>query len=105
MSNGYRGSEGIASGIDESWQYEEKKHNALTNGQVILLSTDGLWEARNSQDKMFGKQAIYSIIRQNSDAGALNLQDAILAELEQFQNGVEPADDITLVIIKIIDEI
>ncbi len=93
--------EGIALGIDDSWQYVEKKRTALTAGQIILLSTDGIWEARNSQDKMFGKQAIYSIIRQNSHAGAAKIQDVILAELKQFQHGVEPADDITLIIIKI----
>jgi sigma-B regulation protein RsbU (phosphoserine phosphatase) len=93
--------EGIALGIDDSWQYVDKKRTALTAGQIILLSTDGIWEARNSQDKMFGKQAIYSIIRQYSHTGAAKIQDAILTELKQFQDGVEPADDITLVIIKI----
>ena len=93
--------EGIALGIDDSWQYVDKNRTALTAGQIILLSTDGIWEARNSQDKMFGKQAIYSIIRQYSHAGATKIQDAILTELKQFQDGVEPADDITLVIIKI----
>jgi sigma-B regulation protein RsbU (phosphoserine phosphatase) len=97
--------EGIALGIDDSWQYVEKKRTALTAGQIILLSTDGVWEARNSQDKMFGKQAIYSIIRQNSHAGAAKIQDAILAGLKQFQHGVEPDDDITLIIIKINDGI
>jgi len=95
--------EGIALGIDDGWQYVDKKRTALTAGQIILLSTDGIWEARNSQDKMFGKQAIYSIIRQYAHAGAAKIQDAILAELKQFQHGVEPADDITLVIIKIND--
>jgi len=95
--------EGIALGIDDSWQYVDKKRAALTAGQIILLSTDGIWEARNSQDKMFGKQAIYNIIRQYSHAGAAKIQDAILTELKQFQHGVEPADDITLVIIKIND--
>ena len=46
---------------------------------------------------------MYSIIRQNSHAGAAKIQNVILAELKQFQHGVEPADDITLVIIKIND--
>jgi len=92
---------GIALGIDSSWQYEEEKHAALAAGQIIVLSTDGISEARNPQDEMFGKQALHSIIRRNSHAGAAEIQDAILAELKQFQQGVEPADDITLVIIKI----
>jgi serine phosphatase RsbU (regulator of sigma subunit) len=41
------------------------------------------------------------IIRQNSNLGAAEIQDAILAGLRQFQQGVETADDITLVIIKV----
>ncbi|MGD9043053.1 MAG: PP2C family protein-serine/threonine phosphatase [Desulfobacterales bacterium] len=93
--------EGIALGIDDSWQYVEGKRSMLTAGQIIVLSTDGIWEARNSQDEMFGKEAIYNIIRQNPHAGAAKVQDAVLTELKQFQQGVEPADDITLVIIKI----
>ena len=92
---------GIALGIDERWQYIEENRADLTAGQIILLTTDGIWEARNPQGKMFGRQAIYQIIRQNSHAGAANIQNAIFAGLNRFQQGVEPADDITLVIIKI----
>jgi serine phosphatase RsbU (regulator of sigma subunit) len=54
---------------------------------------------------MFGRQAIYHIIRQNSHLSAAKIQDAILNALNHFQQGVAPADDVTLVIIKIIDGI
>ena len=54
---------------------------------------------------MFGKQAIYEIIRKHSEDTAAEIQDAILAELNRFQQGVEAADDITLVIIKINDDV
>ena len=92
---------GIALGIEESWQYAGENRADLTAGQIILLSTDGIWEARNSRDEMFGKQAIFEIIRKHSDHAAAEIQDAILAELRRFQQNVEPADDITLIIIKI----
>jgi sigma-B regulation protein RsbU (phosphoserine phosphatase) len=95
---------GIALGIDESWRYMEEKRTGLAAGQIILLSTDGIWEARNPQDKMFGRQAIYSIIRRNSRAGAAKIQGAILTDLNRYQQGVAPTDDITLVIIKIGDD-
>ncbi len=95
------GGRGIPLGIDSSWQYTEEEYAALAAGQIIVLSTDGIWEARNPQDEMFGKQALYRIVRQNSRAGAAAIQDAVLAELRQFQQELEPADDITLVIIKI----
>jgi sigma-B regulation protein RsbU (phosphoserine phosphatase) len=94
---------GLALGVDSGWQYKEESHAALAAGQIILLSTDGIWEARNPQDEMFGKQSLHRIVRQNSQAGAAEIQDAILAELKKFQQNVEPVDDITLVIIKIKD--
>ncbi len=96
---------GIALGIDDSWQYADKRRADLAAGQIILLSTDGIWEARNPKDEMFGRQAIYHIIRQNSHLPAAKIQDAILNALHRFQQGVAPADDVTLVIIKIIDGI
>jgi sigma-B regulation protein RsbU (phosphoserine phosphatase) len=95
------GGRGIPLGIDSSWQYTEEEHAELAAGQIIVLSTDGIWEARNVRDEMFGKQALHRIVRQNCRAGAAAIQDAVLAELRQFQQELEPADDITLVIIKI----
>ena len=96
---------GIALGIDDSWRYTEEKRSGLAAGQIILLSTDGIWEARNPQDKMFGRQAIYNIIRRNSQAEAAKIQNVILTDLDRYQQGVEPSDDITLVIIKISDDL
>jgi len=95
---------GIPLGIDGTWEYTEAEHTALAAGQIIVLSTDGIWEARNPQDEMFGKQSLHRIIRRNARAGAAEIQDAILAELRQFQQQAATEDDITLVVIKIKDE-
>ena len=95
---------GIALGIDDRWQYAEEERADLASGQIILLSTDGIWEASNQKGEMFGRQAIHNIIRQNSHRSAAKIQDAILNTLHRFQQGVAPADDITLVIVKIKDE-
>jgi sigma-B regulation protein RsbU (phosphoserine phosphatase) len=93
--------QGIALGIDDRWRYVEENRGGLATGQIILLSTDGIWEARNPQGQMFGRQAIYDIIGQNSHRPAARILEAVLADLNRFQQGVEPADDITLVIVKI----
>ncbi|MGD8961552.1 MAG: PP2C family protein-serine/threonine phosphatase [Desulfobacterales bacterium] len=93
--------EGIALGVDGRWQYAESQHDDLDDGQIILLSTDGIWEARNPQDQMFGRQAVSDIIRQYAQTSAAKIQDAILTELDRFQQGIAAADDITLVVIKI----
>jgi sigma-B regulation protein RsbU (phosphoserine phosphatase) len=99
------GGEGIALGIDENWQYREYEKAGLTGGQVIILSTDGLWEAQNQQGDMFGKDAIYDIIRRNSAAGARELLDTLIDAVTRFQKGRQRTDDITLVIVKVNDSL
>ena len=93
--------EGIALGVDGNWQYAESRRDDLSAGQIILLSTDGIWEARNRQDQMFGRQAVSNIIRQRAHSSAAKIQDAILTELNRFQQEITPDDDTTLVVVKI----
>ena len=38
---------GMALGADDNWQYGENEKQNLANGQIIVLGTDGIWEARN----------------------------------------------------------
>jgi sigma-B regulation protein RsbU (phosphoserine phosphatase) len=72
----------------------------LTNGQIIAIGTDGIWEAVNSQGEMFGKERFRSIIRKNARAGSSDILNAVYNELSQFTRGQKSEDDITLVIIK-----
>jgi sigma-B regulation protein RsbU (phosphoserine phosphatase) len=95
------GGDGIALGIDQDWQYQTYEKDGLDSGQIILLSTDGLWEAQNSDGDMFGKEAIYEIIRRNPKAGAGELLDALLYAVTRFQKKQQPTDDITLMIVKV----
>jgi sigma-B regulation protein RsbU (phosphoserine phosphatase) len=92
---------GIALGVDDGWQYTAYEKSGLKKGQIILLSTDGIWETRNPAGNMFGKDPIHKIIRQMSGATAGDIVAAIIAELEDFRQYAQPADDITLVVIKI----
>lgn len=95
------GGEGLALGINDAWRYQEYEKRSLAEGQIILLSTDGLWEAQNPQGEMFGKESIYEIIRQNASANAQQLLDTIIEQLARFQKNAQTTDDITLVIIKL----
>ena len=76
---------------------------ALHKGQIIFLSTDGIWESCNPKREMFGKQPIYDLIRKNSSLSANKILKAILESLKHFQQGAKIEDDITLVVIKIKD--
>lgn len=91
---------GLTLGVDQEYQYVEHIKHGSRMGQIILLGTDGLWEAANTKGKMFGKKPIYNTIRRNHGATAQEIMNAILAEVKQFQEECEQEDDITLVVIK-----
>ena len=93
--------QGIALGVEESWVYTENKKVDLSKGQIIVLATDGVWEAQNVAGEMFGKDRIYELIRANSDLSAKGILNILLDMLHRFTRGKKFEDDVTLVVIKI----
>ena len=95
-----RGS-GMALGVDETWKYQEENRRDLANGQVILIGTDGIWESRNPEGRMFGKAALLDLIRKNAALSAEEILRVVIDAVKNFQQDVEPEDDLTLVVAKI----
>lgn len=93
---------GIALGIDDEWQYEDYERSDLAEGQILVLASDGVWETRNPQGEMFGKHRIREIIRSQSQASAAEILSGALRELAEFQQHHKTADDVTLVVIKLV---
>jgi sigma-B regulation protein RsbU (phosphoserine phosphatase) len=50
---------------------------------------------------MFGKDALCDIIRRNPYLPASDIVEAVITALNEFQSGLEPEDDVTLVVVKI----
>ena len=96
--------EGMALGVDENHEYVEYTKHGLAPGQIIVLGTDGIWEAHNSRGEMYGKDHLFRIIRQYSDVDAKGLLTACLYNLEKFRDGLAPEDDVTLIVIKITED-
>jgi sigma-B regulation protein RsbU (phosphoserine phosphatase) len=96
---------GLALGLDENYPYQENEWKGLATGQIIYIGTDGIWEAINSEGKLFGKTPIKEIIRQNAAASADQILNAILTALNRFRQGLELEDDATLVVLKITDDV
>ena len=92
---------GMALGVDESYRFEENELTNLVPGELIVIGTDGIWETRSPDDKMFGKHRIRDIVRQNASATADEILEKILLALGHFRGNGEPEDDVTLVIVKI----
>jgi len=93
--------EGIPLGVEESWVYTENKKTDLSEGQIIVLTTDGFWEAQNAAGEMFGKDRIYDLIRANAALSAKGILNILMDMLHRFTRGKNFEDDVTLMVIKI----
>ena len=94
------GAGNLALGVFEDAQFKEAQQK-IAQGQIIIIATDGIWEARNPRGKMFGRHRIQRIVRRNASKTASDIQNALLNALKRFQKTVKLEDDLTLVVIKI----
>lgn len=94
------GGRGIPLGVLESHHYSEYSRQPLSPGDVLLIGSDGMWEARDSAGAMFGKDHVREIIRANANAQAEAIITALLAALDAFLGGIPADDDVTLMVIK-----
>ena len=93
---------GMALGVEKDSAYEKKRHTKFSRGSIIVLGTDGIWETRNVSGQMFGRTALYDVIRQHSAASADDIMEAIFEKIKKFSKAGKPEDGVTLVIIKIL---
>ncbi|UJX42921.1 SpoIIE family protein phosphatase [Desulfovibrio sp. JY] len=91
---------GIPLGAMAEWRYEESRRPWLAPGQVLVLFTDGIHEARNGEDAMYGKERMEQIVRREAHRPASVIVNALVADLKEFKAGEHLEDDVTLVVIK-----
>jgi sigma-B regulation protein RsbU (phosphoserine phosphatase) len=94
------GGSGMPLGLDGTYIYEEQKGTMLSRGRVILLGTDGIWEAPDLKGSRFGKEAVYEAVRLHHQKSANEILDRILSAQIAFQGSAKREDDATLVILK-----
>jgi len=93
------GGRGLAIGVNGDYQYKDYT-TSVQSGQIVILSTDGVWEAQNHQGEMFGKQRFKDVIRKNAGHGAGDICKAVFDAVARFRGETPQADDVTLVVMK-----
>jgi serine phosphatase RsbU (regulator of sigma subunit) len=94
------GQGGLPLGVFGDAHYEEY-HRELAAGQVLVIGTDGIWEARNREGRMFGKLLLQQVIRDNVVRPAAEIVEKVLEALKQFLFPLDIQDDATLVVVKV----
>ncbi len=93
-------STGLPLGMMPGWSYDVGNAGSLEPGDVLLLTTDGVWEAANSNAERFGKDRLRAALSEAADGSAQQIVDTILKSVEGYTAGVPHPDDITLVVLK-----
>lgn len=68
---------------------------------LLILYSDGITEAHNKYDEMFGEERLSTIVRSLTDKSAEQAQQTLMLALKSFVGDSEQHDDITLLILKI----
>lgn len=91
---------GVALGIFSEAAYKEKPY-PLHGGDVLVLYTDGVTEARNEKDEEFGLARLEQLAQEHRALSARRIYEAIEREVTQFQNH-QRQDDFTLIVLKVL---
>ena len=91
---------GLPLGIMDDAEYEESSID-LEAGDLVILYSDGVIEATNKTEDMYQAERLLEVVQQaGSDLSAQGMVDWILKDVTGFAGNVEPADDITIVVVR-----
>jgi sigma-B regulation protein RsbU (phosphoserine phosphatase) len=94
------GGAGLALGVDADYRFTTESRDDLQNGDIILVGTDGIWEACDEKGAMFGKKNLKAIVRRHRHEPAQDILDAVFAAVQAHVGGARAEDDMTLVAVK-----
>lgn len=72
-------------------------HASLGPGDFLVICSDGVSEANNLADEMFGEDRLRDLLRGCAGVSAAQLAEAVRAAVRSFTGGAPQADDITMV--------
>ncbi|HUG43182.1 MAG TPA: GAF domain-containing SpoIIE family protein phosphatase [Acidobacteriota bacterium] len=87
-------------GILKDADFQEEVH-PLKPGQRILLYTDGVTEAQDPDEEMYGEERLAELLKLTSAASAETLAQAVLEDVGLFCRNARQHDDLTLVAVAI----
>lgn len=91
---------GLALGAVPDYAYATSSSNGLTPGHILVMATDGAWEARNGRGEMFGKTRFMDVVRRHATGTAKDIVGALHEAVREFQGGKPAEDDVTVVVVK-----
>ncbi len=90
---------GMIAGVMPSFPFEEETIT-FQKGELLILFSDGITEAMNSDEEEFSEKRLEEVIMNNRNEPSEKLIEVILKEVANFTGNSPQMDDMTLVVIK-----
>lgn len=90
----------IPLGIDADWAFTTSAGTELAAGDIVVMGTDGIWEAASDSGERFGKERLQEYIASYAHAGAAELCAGLEESLARFRGRQVQHDDVTVVVVK-----
>lgn len=89
---------GIPLGMMESskWRQEQVE---VSPGTLLVLYTDGVTEAQNGDQELFGESRLLEIVGMHGSQTAAEMQQTLVQAIQRFAGDAPQADDITLMLL------
>jgi serine phosphatase RsbU (regulator of sigma subunit) len=78
----------------------EERQVDVAPGDLLVFYTDGITEAWNTTDEMFGQERLQASLLANSGVSAKEVCQAVLTAVKDFTGDIPASDDITLLVVK-----
>jgi sigma-B regulation protein RsbU (phosphoserine phosphatase) len=87
-------------GILASADYQGTR-GQLSPGDKIVFYTDGIVEAMNKKEEMYGFERLLDVVQASHAMDADSLLTEIINRVDAFAAGVEQHDDITVIVLSV----
>ena len=95
----YKDKHGFVLGGMEDMPYKEYEIT-LEKGSTLFVYTDGVAEATNIDNQLFGTERMLQALNQNPDAGPKELITNVQKSIDEFVEGEPQFDDITMLALR-----
>jgi PAS domain S-box-containing protein len=93
---------GLPLGIRSDTVYTSAPSISLSRGDIIILLTDGLEEAVAPDDRVFGIERVFQIVREHREKPAAQIVEALCEAVRLFHGTMPQTDDVTVIITKVL---
>jgi sigma-B regulation protein RsbU (phosphoserine phosphatase) len=96
--------EGIGLGLEKGEVFErtlEEVEIKTKSNQIFAFFSDGITEAMNEKDEMFGEDKLNEVLKGKSKSCSTEVMDKVWSEVKLFRGSTPPNDDMTMVIVKV----